>query len=139
MPLGRLQVRFPQGLLLSRAVACSCATVRVTHQNPPKSHALAFQVSYIKREKGTAYIASRDVYTMRTKGACIVFGDIAICIMKINDGGIMENITTDQSLRITEKVMEKFGDAIGGNPQIVERIMFGVIDSACENDDDEED
>jgi hypothetical protein len=47
----------------------------------------------------------------------------------------MENITSDQALRITEKVMEKFGDAIGGNPQLLERIMFGVIDSACEDEE----
>jgi hypothetical protein len=50
----------------------------------------------------------------------------------------MENITSDQALRITEKVLEKFGDAIGGNPQLLERIMFGVIDSACENDDNDD-
>jgi len=87
--------------------------VRVTHQNPPKSHALALQVSYIKREKGTAYIASRDVYTMRTKGACIAFGDIAICIMKINDGAIVndDNDMTPENI-IVRNTMQRIFDVM---------------------------
>lgn len=40
----------------------------------------------------------------------------------------------------TERIMRSFGDLIGGNPQIMERIVFDVIsgDRVFESDDEEE-
>lgn len=50
------------------------------------------------------------------------------------------DISTEHAMIATQRVMRSFGDLIGGNPQIMERIVFRVITGDCvfESDDDEE-
>jgi hypothetical protein len=53
----------------------------------------------------------------------------------------MNDISTEHAMIATQRVMRSFGDLIGGNPQIMERIVFNVIvgDADYGPDDDEED
>jgi hypothetical protein len=36
-------------------------------------------------------------------------------------------IPADQAWRITERILQMFGDEIGGDPRIIERMMFRVV------------
>lgn len=54
----------------------------------------------------------------------------------------MENISTNDAMIATRRIMQSFGDVIGGNPQIMERIVFRVICGDLvfgENDNDNDD
>ena len=55
-----------------------------------------------------------------------------------------DDISTEHAMIATRRIMRSFGDVIGGNPQMMERIVFRVItgdvvfDNININDNDEE-